>query len=67
MSLESDEAHDAREFTGGKRVRCRCCGHKFTAWNEADVEHLQRYGCTNCARDKMRSDALRDRRPFRDG
>ena len=42
------------------------CGQKFTVYTPEQAHGLCTVGCINCAREKMRADALRDRRPLRD-
>lgn len=49
-----------------RKVRCRHCGHKFTAWNQKQADSLRGIGCINCALEKMRADVRRDRRPLPD-
>lgn len=60
---EQDIARNSDDYP--RKVRCCHCGHKFIAHTEAQAEELRTIGCMNCARDKMRAHALRDRHPFR--
>lgn len=49
-----------------RKVRCRHCGHKFTAYTKAQAEGLRTVGCISCVRKKMRQAADSDRRPLPD-
>jgi hypothetical protein len=51
-----------------RRVLCGGgCRIKYTVYDAADEEHIRRFGCIHCAREKMRAHALRDRRPLQGG
>jgi len=57
---------DVARSDGYPRQVLARCGHKIIAYTKADVERLQRHGCTACQKlARQRAHALRDRRPLR--